>query len=151
MLTPSQLKLIELMKTDEQVRWLIEKQWDVYYINYNWEIVKELKSKYIELITNDNFEKIKKWKNISKEDIWKYYNSPANIVWELIWLQLSEHFIRLYCLNKNVITQIKSINYIDRTWLYINENFICNLDNTRDFNSQSDECYNSIYEALINL
>lgn len=71
---------------------------------------------------------------------------------EIIWHPLSEHHLRMYCENK-VIFQWEWLYFLDtdidmelraKTPLEA----ICKLDNTKDFNNQSEEVYEKIFNFL---
>lgn len=129
-------KLIDLLKSDEQVKEAMEKL--VFWCkikNFEWE---DTVLKYLNWITY--------W--INRE----YYN----LLWvEIIWLPLQERFIRMYwnnnCKNWNILT-FNNNWYIEIfndewefSWEYIK------LDNTKDFDNQDDIVYKKIYEALLEL
>lgn len=58
---------------------------------------------------------------------------------------LEERHLRMYCENKN-------INYsMHKDWFWIQYKWVIKIDNTKDFNNQSEEVYQKIYEALISL
>lgn len=143
MLTPSQLKLYELLKTDEQCKLLIEelKEWCILNKkNIIYKIVIKTKNKcWINRI------------DLLNPDISFKLNNEIRDIFEIIWLPLSEHFIRLYCKNKNIDCNFNRKDLYLCSTEFVWKEFWIRLDNTKDFNSQSDECYNSIYEALINL
>lgn len=150
--SPSQLKIYEILKTDEQVKKLIEKLEFWTLCNYKpnpdtWRIKciclwREHNSSNINLITKVTRHFI--WNiDIKKLKWWQWF--------EIIWLPLSEHFIRLYCKNKNIDCNFNRKDLYVCSTEFVWKEFWIRLDNTKDFNSQSDECYNSICEALINL
>ena len=65
--------------------------------------------------------------------------------WKVIWLPLQERFIRMYCKNKWLLTMYKNelqFNYA---------NISIGLDDTKDFDNQSEKVYQKIYEALLEL
>lgn len=132
MLTPSQLKLYELLKTDEQVKKLIwwkeyyrvENQSKWYCFEWTLEECKEYESKLKP-----------RWFFISKK-----YTKKL--------LPLSEHFIRLYCENKKITCTFNRNEIMIWTFYPKNTMTIIVTDYEKDFNSQSDEVYNSICEAL---
>lgn len=147
-LTPSQLKLYELLKTDEQVKWLMEKLEFWCFIMYENYICKFLNKtdfwdyrvvKKLDLISYDLL--------IKKEDRFE-------VIW---WLPLSEHFLRLYCKNKWIKLVIQAnwvVKIINFWWKELDKEIITiitNLDNTKSFDNQEDRVYNRICETLINL
>lgn len=64
-------------------------------------------------------------------------------VWEIIWLPLQERFIRMYCKWKYICFHWeKELNI----WIYQIQ-----LDNTKDFDNQTEETYMDIFNALIDI
>lgn len=138
--SPSQLKLYEILKTDEQCKSIIEKLEFWCYVKLYWNIEK-IVSKY-----NWKYYTIRQ----SDDTILSNFLENDRTV-ENIWLPLSEHFIRLYCENNKIIFTFNRNEIMIWTFYPKNKMTIIVIDYEKDFNSQSDECYNSIYEALINL
>ena len=58
-------------------------------------------------------------------------------------LPLKERFIRMYC--NNNINEVLEIQWDWRIYL---DEFVVELDDTKDFDNQDDEVYKKIYEAL---
>lgn len=160
-MTEEKLKLYNTLKTDEQCKSIIEKLefWTLCKYKPNpdtWRIDciclwREHNSSNINLITK-----------VTRHFIWNI--DINNLKWwqwfEIIWLPLSEHFIRLYINNlkfKDEIFKDYDDFEKDKEWYYKNKKLVCYnnivklLDNTKFLYEQSDECYNSICEALINL
>jgi len=143
-LTPSQLKLIEILKTDEQCKQLLEKLtfWcRIKLKDYLWEKTVHHSIWKLTFVF---------WFDVPflNADDWKWKNS----IEEIIWLPLSEHFLRLYCENKLISCYISTNWYIriqHTEWKQ--KRYSIKLDNTKDFNSQSNEVYNNICEALESL
>lgn len=96
---------------------------------------------------------------LNKTDFWDYrvtkkigFVSFDTIIkkddnFKIIWLPLQERFIRMYCRNK-------FSNLITNSWWEIANpyNFtIIETDNLKDFDSQSEEVYQKIYETLFSL
>ena len=118
-------KLRELLKTNDQVKEQMEKlEEDEYYFNWLRESIY--------LFTNQTtFD----------------YNSNEFCLYNLDFNcnLLQERFLRMYCENKN-------INYsMHKDWFWIQYKWVIKIDNTKDFNNQSEEVYQKIYEALISL
>lgn len=135
-------KLIDLLKSDDETRDAIEKlefgckiKIQKYIYNPNW--VREIIVTLIDRVTNTY--RWEKW-FFCKE--WEYL---FNQLKEIIWLPLSERFIRMYCRNKWLLTMYKSELQFNYT------NISVELDDTRDFDNQDDTIYQKIYEALYNL
>lgn len=71
----------------------------------------------------------------------------SNIL-EKIWLPLQERFIRMFCEKRRVPFFIIRSGEIS---FNRNESSYIKIDNTKDFDNQSEEVYQKIYEVLYNL
>lgn len=83
-----------------------------------------------------------------------------HIMWEwlveIIWLPLQERFIRMFCEKNNIRFSIHTNYYwlddvLNFSAVYIEWNEYCQIDNTKDFDNQSEDIYQKIYEVLYNL
>lgn len=90
------------------------------------------------------------WLKMFLTDSWLEVEN-SNIL-EIIWLPLQERFIRIYC--QSIVFQWdfiflpkKEQLFTSNSWLEI----VTKLDNTKDFDNQSEEVYQKIYEVLYDL
>ena len=94
------------------------------------------------------------WNNVFLTDSWLEVEN-SNIL-EIIWLPLQERFIRIFCEVKNIRLNIQA-NWVIKIiswwgwWRYETYQIIANIDNTKDFDNQSEEVYQKIYDVLYNL
>lgn len=139
-------KLIDLLKSDEQTKTAMEKlefwcklipinipSWkndNFRIIHYRWDCYGIVYKRYFE------------W--------WYCEDFIDSNIKEIIWLPLQERFLRMYCDNKNILIYIRCdwLLQIRQNWEYKD---ICKLDNTKDFDNQSEELYQKIYETLLQL
>ena len=94
------------------------------------------------------------WLKMFLTDSWLEVEN-SNIL-EIIWLPLQERFIRIFCKKNNIRFSIHTSYYwlddvLNFSAVYIEWNEYCQIDNTKDFNNQTDEVYQKIYEVLYNL
>lgn len=131
-------KLIDLLKSDKKVKEAMEKfefGTKIILKNYIWEkTINQLVDWiiYFRVCWMIN-------KDISINDIEK-----------IIWLPLQERFIRMYCEDKWIYISIETniFYFLDVCdW----EIKAIKMDNSKDFNNQSEEFYKDIYEKLYNL
>ena len=134
-------KLIELLKKDSEVKNAIEQlEFGCRILNnHNWDIVLLVK-KEIDFIMVFNWE-------------WNWCLLNKNF--KIIWLPLQERFIRMYW-NSNCT--FWSVLSFESNWLIriFNDEWEANwdsinLDDTKDFDNQTEETYKQIFEALNNL
>lgn len=94
------------------------------------------------------------WLKMFLTDSWLEVEN-SNIL-EIIWLPLQERFIRMFCEKNNIRFSIHT-NYhwpddiLNFSVVYIEWNEYCQIDNTKDFDNQSEEVYQKIYEVIYNL
>ena len=135
-------KLIDLLKSDEQVKEAMEKLefWCKIYFN---DIVPHNR-----IITYNEANKKFSLDWLIPKILFDYEINPR--VCKIIWLPLSERFIRMYCLNNKIELSIYWTWYttFKKRWKPISTIII---DNTKDFDQQDDEVYQKIYEALLEL
>ena len=137
-------KLIDLLKSDEQVKEQMEKLefWcKVNYLLSDWS-------------TDIWIYCFQLWLKMFLTDSWLEVEN-SNIL-EIIWLPLQERFIRIFCKKNNIRFSIHTSYYwlddvLNFSAVYIEWNEYCQIDNTKDFNNQTDEVYQKIYEVLYNL
>lgn len=136
-------KLIDLLKSDEQVKEAMEK------LEFGCKWINIYNSKNIETICSNIL-----WWNfysLYKEEFWVKIHYPhISQIKEIIWLPLQERFIRMYCENKKINIAFSNTELWHLNWDVILP-IICKLDNTKDFDNQSEEVYQKIYEALLKL
>lgn len=167
-------KLIDLLKSDEKVKEVMEKlefgckilYWDK---NFPRELIIDRYHSYIECWC-------RKWKCALSAMTWwrcetkwciNHWTSWSSSIpkiceecsrkknkcqfcWnylEVISLPLQERFIRMYCENKKINIAFSNTELWHLNWDVILP-IICKLDNTKDFDNQSEEVYQKIYEAL---
>jgi len=143
-------KLINLLKTNKEVKNAMEKLEFGCKVNFKFNI-DSWYSEWVYL-----------WKNrkISTEPDLFRYNSNWNVVWfdinnlkygqqfQIIWLPLQERFIRMY--TRNNIKKYPMAFFIEDSWeiWYWHNSTLIVIDNTKDFDNQSQEVYWKIYKAL---
>lgn len=136
-------KLIDLLKSDAKVKEAMEKLEFGCRVKNDWEVY--VLDNYTYIVTSWYI--TEPWYNIFiySISIWKICDLTEA---EIIWLPLSERFIRMYCENKWIYICITTSWFI--CWVDIDKPY-CKLDNTKDFDNQDDLVYQKIYEALLEL
>lgn len=88
------------------------------------------------------------------EDVicWKYWLDDWIIAMnrkidEVIWNDIHERHLRMYCENKNIIMSINNYNS-NQSGIFFDWNGCCILDNTKDLQNQSDETIQKIIDYL---
>lgn len=129
-------KLIDLLKSDEQVKQRIDN------LEF-WCKIKYDTDEYIFLCyTNYKLDTLR----LLNDDLW-IEEIEEKYAFEIIWLPLQERFLRMYCEN-NIDIVLK----IEWDWrIYFWDEFLIELDNTKNFDNQSEEVYQKIYETLLEL
>ena len=134
-------KLRELLKEVQEVKEQMEKLEFGALVKYVWNFPQyyEWEHKILHVLWD--------WETI--ETIWWKEQSMSHTLckedYEIIWLPLSERFIRMYCEKKN-------INYsIHKDWFWIQYKWVIKIDNTKDLENQSVTFYKELYEALLKL
>jgi len=137
-------KLIDLLKSDEQIKEAMESLefWcEIKYVLSDWS-------------TDIWIYCFQLWLKMFLTDSWLEVEN-SNIL-EIIWLPLEERFIRIFCEKNNIRFSIHTNYYwlddiLNFSAVYIGWNEYCQIDNTKDLNNQSEEVYQKIYEALLEL
>lgn len=147
-------KLIDLLKSDEQTKEAMEKlEFGCVMKTKTWII-----RKFIEFERYNFKFYINKFYWIDKDWEIKLVNKSQ---YTIIWLPLSERFIRMYCLSKwyNCNFQNNNLIVIEKVWIddidiENNKQLLYKLisyELLKDFDNQDDLVYQKIYETLLEL
>lgn len=142
-------KLIELIKEVPAIKDDLEElRFGTYILYHSRMIWIYINEKYF-IPRYEIYTKWENWTEYIDVNYEKEIEEINDMYFEIIWNPLEERFLMIYCENKWILLQRKSnwlIEWIHKNieWSY----FELQLDNTKDFNNQSEEVFKKLFNVI---